>query len=328
MGKPRLDELAADWCKAKTVGARSASGNSDRARRSDLARWGRTIRTVRGQDVDESVQLELSVELRGFYASDLSVDTLLSAAEALKMTYKPATLQRLISHMRGFTRWLVSTGHLVENPMDSDLLRIRSTSEMVVRAFTANDVQAMIATAESPAANTRTAWGARDGAIVDLLASTGVRSNECVSLQIGDIGGADRPILLVRRGTKSGTRREIPLPRHVTSRLDIYMAERVDRGLARGPRQPLFVKADGKALTNANLHYLVKRISRAAGATLPDDALVHGLRHHFGLQLALRSLPPATLQQLMGHKDPRTTAMYTKHASFDLVNALDDAGWL
>jgi integrase len=59
-----------------------------------------------------------------------------------------------------------------------------------------------------------------------------------------------------------------------------------------------------------------------------SDALVHGFRHHYGLQLALRGLPPATLQQLMGHSDPRTTALYTRHASFDLINALDDAGWL
>ena len=30
----------------------------------------------------------------------------------------------------------------------------------------------------------------------------------------------------------------------------------------------------------------------------------------------------------MGHTDPRTTAIYTRHASYDLVNALDDAGWI
>jgi len=90
----------------------------------------------------------------------------------------------------------------------------------------------------------------------------------------------------------------------------------------------MFIRSTGEAMTSANLYYLVKRIARTAGAVLPDDALVHGFRHHFGLQLALRGLPPATLQQLMGHSDPRTTAMYTRHASFDLINALDDAGWL
>jgi len=88
------------------------------------------------------------------------------------------------------------------------------------------------------------------------------------------------------------------------------------------------VTKEGAALTNDALYYRVKRIARSSGAVLPDDAMVHGLRHHFGLQLALRGVPPATLQQLMGHSDPRTTAVYTRHASFDLINALDDAGWL
>lgn len=80
-------------------------------------------------------------------------------------------------------------------------------------------------------------------------------------------------------------------------------------------------------MSTDSLYHLVKRIALAAGASLPDDALVHGLRHHFWVQLAIRGVSPATLQQLMGHTDPRTTALCTRHASRDLVNALDDAGW-
>jgi len=81
-------------------------------------------------------------------------------------------------------------------------------------------------------------------------------------------------------------------------------------------------------MSTDSLYHLIKRLALAAGATLPDDALVHGLRHHFGVQLAICGVPPAALQQVMGHRDPRTTALYTRHASRDLVNALDDAGWL
>ena len=107
-----------------------------------------------------------------------------------------------------------------------------------------------------------------------------------------------------------------------------YLAERRERGMAATPRDPLFVRNDGRAFTTDALYHLVKRLAHAGAAHLPDDALVHGLRHHFGLQLAIRGVPPATLQQLMGHRDPRTTSIYTRHASYDLINALDDAGWL
>lgn len=328
MAEPALNELAHDWCRAKLVGARSSSGNSDKARRSDLARWGRTIDLVKGRDVDDRDVLDLDVDLAGLRPSDLSVDTMLSALEALKGTYRPSTLQRLVSNMRGFVKWLVAAGHLESSPFDSDLVDIKATAEPAVRAFSAADVESMLDAAANPPAGARSAWPARDVAIVDVLASTGVRNGECVALQIGDIGGADRPVLMVRRGTKTGRNREVPLPRRTQDRLNAYLAERQERGLAAGPRHALFVRPTGESLTTANLYYLVKRVAAAAGATLPDDALVHGFRHHYGLQLAQRGLPPATLQQLMGHSDPRTTAIYTRHASFDLINALDDAGWL
>jgi len=84
------------------------------------------------------------------------------------------------------------------------------------------------------------------------------------------------------------------------------------------------VRNDGRAMSTDSLRHLVKRIALTAGASLPDDALVQGLRHHFAVQLAIRGVSPATLQQLMDHTDPRTTAPL-RHASRDLINALDDA---
>jgi len=325
---PALSDLAHDWCQAKQVSSRSSTGNSDRARRGDLARWGRTISLVKGRGVDERGKLDLDIDLGDLTAVDLSVENVLTATEALKSSYKASTLQRLLSNMRAFCRWLVATAQLASSPFDSELLTIRASTEPQVRAFTTDAVQSMIDAAGSPADPVRSAWAARDVALVDLLAFTGVRRSECVALQIGDIAGADRPVLLIRRGTKSGHRREVPLPGNTSERLESYLAERGEAGLKVGPRAPLFVKRSGEALTPPNVYYLIRRIARAAAVTLPDDALVHGFRHHFGLQLALRGVPTATLQQLMGHSDPRTTAIYTRHASFDLINVLDEAGWL
>lgn len=308
--------------------AASTTGNSDKARRSDLARWGRVIKTVQGQPVDEDGLLDLDVDLGGLTVLDLSSDRLLRALDLLKRTYSPSTLQRQLSSMRGFCRWLATKGLIDTNPFDDEVLQVRGRTEQAVRAFTPEDVAAMIEVAADPPKNARSAWPTRDQAVIDLLSSTGTRNGECVALRIGDIGGADRPVLHIQRGTKSGRAREVPLARHTTERIEKYLAERAERGMATGGRDDLFVRNDGRAFTTDALYHLVKRLAHAAAAHLPDDALVHGLRHHFGLQLAMRGVPPATLQQLMGHRDPRTTSIYTRHASFDLINALDDAGWL
>ena len=230
--------------------------------------------------------------------------------------------------MRGFCRWLATKGLIDTNPFDDEMLQVRGRTEQAVRAFTPEDVAAMIEAAADPPKKARSAWPLRDQAIIDLLAATGTRNGESVALRIGDIGGADRPVLHIQRGTKSGRAREVPLATHTSKRLRSYLDERAERGLSTGGRDALFVRNDGRDFSTDALYHLVKRLAHAAAAHLPDEALVHGLRHHFGLQLAMRGVPPATLQQLMGHQDPRTTSIYTRHASFDLINALDDAGWL
>jgi site-specific recombinase XerD len=310
------------------VTAGTTTGNSDRARRQDLARWGRILRQLTGQDVDETAQLEIDTDLAGLTPATLSVENLLEALEVLRRRYKSSTLSRSISTLRSFCRWLVNRGHLASNPFDDDILMIRHRTSAEVRAFSEADVDAMLDAAATPPPSASSAWPTRDVAAVDVLAFTGVRAAEFCGLQIGDVGTTDRPILYIRRGAKGNKRREVPLPRHSTDRLEAYLAERAEHGIRSGGRTELFVRNDGRAMSTDSLYHLIKRVALAAGINLPDDALVHGLRHHFGVQLALRGVPPATLQQLMGHSDPRTTALYTRHASRDLVNALDDAGWL
>jgi site-specific recombinase XerD len=293
-----------------------------------LSQWGRAIRSSRGDVFDEDAQLDLALDLGPLTVADLSSDALLRALDLLRRSYSPSTLQRQMSSMRGLCRWLATKGILDTNPFDDEMLQVRGRSEQAVRAFTPGDVEAMIEAAGEPSSRARSAWPLRDQAIIDLLASTGARNGECVALRVGDIGGADRPVLHIQRGTKSGRTREVPMARHTIGRIRAYLDERNERGIPAGGRESLFIRNDERPFTTDALYHLVKRLAHAAAAHLPDDALVHGLRHHFGLQLAMRGVPPATLQQLMGHRDPRTTSIYTRHASFDLINALDDAGWL
>ncbi len=322
-----LADAALDWCHAKSITAASSSGNSDKARRTDLARWGRAVHEVRGATAPDGL-LDLEADLDGLSTIDLSSDTLLRALELLKREYSPATLQRQLSSMRGFCRWMATKGLLDANPFDDEMLQVRGGTEQAVRAFTPDDVAAMIAAAGDPSPNARSAWPTRDAAMIDLLSATGTRNGECVALRIGDISRTERPVLHIQRGTKSGRAREVPMALHTLERVNAWLAERRQRGLDAGQRDSLFVRNNGEPFSTDALYHLVKRLAQAAAAHMPDDALVHGLRHHFGLQLAMRGVPPATLQQLMGHRDPRTTSIYTRHASFDLINALDDAGWL
>ena len=73
---PPLADLALDWCHAKSVTAASTTGNSDRARRADLARWGRAIHESRGQPIATDRALDVEEDLAGLTTADLSSETL------------------------------------------------------------------------------------------------------------------------------------------------------------------------------------------------------------------------------------------------------------
>jgi integrase len=54
--------------------------------------------------------------------------------------------------------------------------------------------------------------------------------------------------------------------------------------------------------------------------------MAHALRHTYGMDLAMRGVPLAVIQQLMGHDAPRT--IYTVTHAGDLSSALAEAGAL
>ncbi len=337
-----LSDLAEDWLTGLRLGgsrgsrSESSAGtisNVERARRGDLKNWALSLHAALGRTPTQGETLG-AVTFGGLTAEDLTSECLIEAFRHLQRNRAPSTIKRHLSTLRGFCRWLTTRGHLSTDPTLDDHLAYRTVVELEVRAFTPHDVKAMIDVAATPLPRVRSAWPTRDQAIVDFLASTGVRAAEACALQLRDVAQGEDPLVLVRRATKSGRSRSIPLPHRVLGRLDYYLTERDRRATEESAfatedrRSPLFVRNNGAAFSTDALYHLIRRLAHQAATTVPENALIHAFRHHYGLQLALRRVPVPTIQQLMGHADPRTTSIYTRHAPQDLITALDDAGWL
>ena len=154
----------------------------------------------------------------------------------------------------------------------------------------------------------------RDKLLLGVMTLEGTRTVEMHRLNIGDV---------VRQGEKVGLKvsskrqtRVVPLTPQLAQVLDRYLTTRRGAGFAAMVDSPLLVNLSnygrGERLSRRGIRQVVDKYLQAAnlkymaGRTLS----AHSLRHTAGT-LALRQ--GATLRQvqdLLGHADPRTTAIY------------------
>lgn len=144
----------------------------------------------------------------------------------------------------------------------------------------------------------------RDWAIFAL--DTGLRRNECLSIQLKDIG----EVKLNAWGawTKSGKNRTVPL----TARVKALVERR--RAAARNENERLF-----EALDEHGMRYHWDRMREALG--MEDDAefVPHILRHEFCSRLADRGASAPIIMALAGHSSLATSQKYIHVSGGDLV---------
>ena len=132
-------ELVEDWLTAKRAlgsATQVTKGNSDRARRSDLDRWALVIGEAHGRPHSDGQPV-----VSGLALSDLSEEGLGGAVAIAKSRWSDATVARMLSTLRGFTRWAHRRGYLAADPLDADLFQAPSRPQRRPRAPQDEDVE-------------------------------------------------------------------------------------------------------------------------------------------------------------------------------------------
>lgn len=327
-----LVELAEDSLTAKRAlesAAQAQKGHSDRARRQDLARWGRLLNEVLGRDVETGRSLDLEVDLAPLGLADLHTEVILAGVALAKMRWSENTVSRMLSTLRGFTAWLTRRELLRVDPGTDSLLHASGHhTERRPRALDDDDVAALLNSAAlAPTGRQRMFWPERDVALIAFMSTTGARAEEICSVTIGEIDRRpERPIWRVGRA-KGDKHRDVPLPCSTVAALDAWITARREQ-FPTQQADALFVRPNGSALDVNVLDRILRGLALRAAVSFPVGAAAHALRHTYGVTLALRGVPQSVIAQLMGHADPRTTSIYTTVASTQLIAALDDAGML
>jgi site-specific recombinase XerD len=137
------------------------------------------------------------------------------------------------------------------------------------------------------------ALGLRNRALVELVYSAGLRSQEAVDLDLADVDFEQEHVHV--RG-KGGKERVVPLGEEAAFLLAAYLREARPQ-LARGAANALFLSARGRRLDTSTLRRL-----------LPHP---HRLRHAFATHLLEGGADLRTIQELLGHSSLSTTQMYS-----------------
>jgi len=159
------------------------------------------------------------------------------------------------------------------------------------------------------ACDPRTGMGRRDYAILLLLARLGLRANEVVSLELGDIDW--RAGELVVRG-KGQQHDRLPLLEEVGAALATYLHG--DRPLAATRRVFVRMRAPRRGFSGPGaISTIVRRALQRADLRAPTKGVAaHLLRHSLATGMLRRGASMAEIGEVLRHRSPSTTEIYAK----------------
>jgi len=139
------------------------------------------------------------------------------------------------------------------------------------------------------------------GLVVRLLYGTGMRLMEGPRLRVQDIDSS-RMLIWIRNG-KGGKDRYVPLPQRLLVLLRDYW------NIHKPSSYFFFRKDKNTAISDTSLQHTFKVALRQSGIT--KAASIHTLRHSYATHLLEQGVDLRVIQELLGHKSPQTTAVYT-----------------
>jgi len=166
----------------------------------------------------------------------------------------------------------------------------------------ARDIERLMAAADSRT-DTWAKLKERDKLIILTAVFTGLRRSELANLRPCDIAGG---FIYVRSG-KGDKDRVVPFAQDLQEPLLSYIQSQNI-----SPTNPIF------SVTSRHIYRIIKNYAKAAAL----DISPHALRHYFATALIEKGVPLSAIQQLLGHADIKTTAIYLDMVPSHLKNAV------
>jgi len=272
---------------------------------------GLSANTVAAYRRDLTALLEALAERGVADAASLDAETLRGYVVSLRDRETPlaaSSIARVISSIRGLTRFLVEEGVLALDPAEG--LVAPQQAQRLPKALSHAQVEALLAATDGD-----DPVRMRDKALLELLYATGARVSEAVSLDVDDLVGADGTLELIRVIGKGDKQRLVPVGSYARAAVESYLV-RARPLLAAGSHgtPALFLGARGARLSRQNAWLIIRAAAERAGLTV--EVSPHSLRHSFATHLLAGGADVRVVQELLGHASVATTQLYT-HVTID-----------
>ncbi|MER3412757.1 MAG: hypothetical protein C4341_00670 [Armatimonadota bacterium] len=210
----------------------------------------------------------------------------------------PVTRARKLCAVRAFTRWLLRSGVLEEDP--SLAISAPAKPRRLPKDLSVEQAAELVSCAHG-------STPFRDQAILELLYGAGLRASEVVGINVEDVDLRAGEVRVRGKGMKD---RVALFGEPCANALQAWLKH--ERPTTSSPA--LFVNRRGGRLTTRTVQNIVVRRRRLLG--LGEPVTPHSLRHSFATHLLNGGADLKTVQQLLGHESLATTQVYT-HVSIE-----------
>jgi integrase/recombinase XerC/integrase/recombinase XerD len=281
-------ELSPEWERAmegyrRELGTRGASQNTMRAYARDLLELGAWA-SGRGRAPGELVYRDLRA-----YAATLSERRLART-----------TVARKLAAAGSFHDHLVRSGRAAQNP--AELLPTPKRDSRLPRVLAPAEVGRLLE--RIPA---RTPLEVRDRAMFEVTYSCGLRAEEVVSLDVGDLDFDSETLRATGKGRKT---RVMPVGEPAQRAVRRYLETARPALHPLHDERALFVSKRGRRLSTSDVRRRLEKWIREAAVA--GRVSPHTLRHSFATHLLEGGADLRSIQELLGHSSVSTTQIYTR----------------
>ncbi|MBN2432152.1 MAG: site-specific tyrosine recombinase XerD [Acidobacteria bacterium] len=212
--------------------------------------------------------------------------------------YKPSSIARHISAIKGFYKYLLMDGHIRKDP--AELLEAPQRWRALPKYLSQGEVERLLVQPD-----TGKAAGLRDKAMLELLYATGLRVSELVRVRVTDLNQEIGYLICLGKG---GKERIIPIGEEAQAWIGLYLRDGRNLMLKKA-LDWLFVNRSGQKMTRQGFWKIIKAYGVAAG--IRQSITPHLLRHSFATHLLENGADLRSVQWMLGHADISTTQIYT-----------------